>query len=184
MLEALIFDLDGTLFDSSEANVVAYKLAFAAANVDFDEHAYRSNFGLRYAEMMDHIAPAASSQQRDTIKAAKAGFYQDNLELVTKNDGLLALLQTVHGSLKTALVTTAAKPNVDNLLNHFAVDPALFDVIVYGHEVTNGKPDPEGYKLAMKRLEVEPSAVCIFEDSAVGLEAARASGAHVVQVHL
>ncbi len=184
MIKCLIFDLDGTLFDSTEANVRAYKQAFLASGLKFDEVAYRKLFGLRYSEMIRQLAPKADLKKHKRVKLLKSGFYKENLNLVRKNDGLFDLLVSVQGKFKTALVTTASKQNVTNLLRYFHVRQSLFNIIVTGEDVINGKPDPECYLITLQKLDLTADACLVFEDSLVGIEAARLAGIHVLKVSL
>jgi len=184
MITCLLFDLDGTLFDSTAANVAAYAAAFKDVGVTFDATAYKRLFGLRFDEMMAAIAPDMDAATRQKIKPLKAGYYEANFDLVRQNTGLLALLRSCRAHYKTALVTTAARRNVTSLLRHFAVEETLFDVIITGDEVTHGKPDPECYLAAIKALGVPAEQCCVFEDSDIGITAARAAGADVIRVQL
>lgn len=184
MITTLLFDLDGTLFDSTTANAKAYGLAFRAAGVPFEEQTYRAQFGLRFQEMMDSIAPDTSPEVREKIRSLKATYYRENIALVKPNYGLIALLRTTRAHHKTGLVTTASRGNVRNLLSHFSIESELFDTIITGDEVTRGKPDPECYTLAINKLGVLPKDCCIFEDSDVGVAAATKAGAQVIRIVL
>lgn len=182
MVSCYIFDLDGTLFDTSEANVAAYSQAFKAVNLQFNADGYRQIFGLRFEEMMETLAPHTDPATRQQIKDYKAKFYQQNLDLVLPNHGLLSLLEGAQNKYKTALVTTARRQNVENLLAHFQVSADLFNLIITGEEVKHGKPDPECYNTAIARLGVKPHDCIIFEDSTVGIAAGQAAGCHVIKI--
>lgn len=182
MITCLIFDLDGTLCDSMKANIKAYSLAFREVGLNFDVARYKKLFGQRFPEMMNSLAPEASEKTRMRIKTLKAEFYRDNLGLVKLNSNLYELIKSTPGKYQTALVTTASKLNVKNLLRHFKIRATLFDVIIVGEEVSNGKPDPECYLKAIKALGVEASSCLVFEDSEVGIEAAKRAGANVIRV--
>ena len=182
MIKAFLFDLDGTLFDSSSANVEAYSRAFEESGINFDKSKYIDSFGLRFNEMVDVIAPNTDEETRDKIKNLKVKYYKQALGKVKPNQALLSLISTFQGQFKTALSTTARKSNVVNLLNYFDISTSMFDVIITGEDVVHGKPDPECYLLAMKQLKVKPSDCVIFEDSDVGVAAATATGAHVIRV--
>jgi beta-phosphoglucomutase len=184
MISSLIFDLDGTLFDSSEANVKAYSLAFQAVGLELDVERYRQLFGLRFSEMMDAIAPAADEATRQKIRSAKAEHYQANLQLVQPNAGLLAFVESAKPHCSTALVTTASRKNVEALLEKFLPGQRLFDQVVVGEDVKQGKPDPECYLLAASKLAASPKQCLVFEDSEVGLEAARRAGMQTVRIAL
>jgi beta-phosphoglucomutase len=184
MLTCLITDLDGTVFDSREANVAAYAQAFADAGFEFDATAYHHNFGLRFPEMITALAPEAGEDVKRLIREKKADYYQKNLSMVRPNQALLSLLQSCAGTHKLALVTTASRVNVQNLLNHFSVPEDLFQIIITGEDVQNSKPDPECYTKAIASLGVSADTCCVFEDSQIGIAAAEAAGAHVIRVML
>jgi len=184
MVTGLIFDLDGTLFDSSAANIRAYSLAFQEANLKLNVKAYQKVFGLRFKEMMDAVAPGTDDKVRARIRTAKTKHYKENLRFVRPNAGLVELLRSCRPNYKTALVTTASKQNVKNLLSFFSVEESLFDVIITGEDVDKGKPDPECYNLAITSLGLSAPECCVFEDSVVGVQAAKQSGAFVIKVSL
>lgn len=184
MYKAFIFDLDGTLFSTIEANVQAYAQAFAKADLPFDETTYRNLFGLRFQEMLEAIAPQATEQQAATVKRFKARYYAELTHLVEPNTALIGFLQTIHPGYKTALVTTARKDNATLLLDYFAIDTELFDIIVTGETVAASKPDPECYNIAIKELAVPAEQCCVFEDSDIGVEAATLAGTKVIRIRI
>ncbi len=181
-IACLLFDLDGTLFDSTEANIASYAAAFESVGLPFDEALYRQSFGLRFDDMCDKLAPAATDEQRSQIQAQKTLAYKANLGLVRANTGLLSLLESARPRYKTALVTTARRENALNLLAYFRIHTGNFDCIIAGEDVSVSKPDPTCYLTAMERLGLSPEACCIFEDSDVGIQAAELSGAYVIKV--
>jgi len=184
MISCILTDLDGTLIDSSAANVAAYAQAFQEVGLSFDADLYLHQFGLRYPEMMRIIAPGATPQQSAQIKELKAAYYKNHMSLIRLNTGLIALLGAMAGAYKIALVTTASRVNVENLLEFFSLKKGLFDTVIAGEDVHVGKPHPECYQTAMQRLNKKPDECCIFEDSDVGIEAATRSGAKVIRVKL
>ena len=68
-----------------------------------------------------------------------------------------------------------------NAINHLGIAD-IFDLIYAGIDVKQGKPSPEIYNKAMAALDVKPEETLIFEDSEVGIEAAKASGAKCIIV--
>ena len=80
------------------------------------------------------------------------------------------------------MVTTASRQNCEDILKYFNKGD-LFDLIIVQEDVKRVKPDPEGFNSAMNYFSVEPDQTVIFEDSKVGIEAARRSGANVMIVN-
>ena len=82
---------------------------------------------------------------------------------------------------KTAIASTARKENLMNAVRFLRIENH-FDLIYAGVDVKQGKPSPEIYNKTMDALNVKANETLIFEDSKVGIEAAKASGAHFMVV--
>jgi HAD superfamily hydrolase (TIGR01509 family) len=85
------------------------------------------------------------------------------------------------GGVPRAVGTSASRQDVTRVLRAIGV-AEHFRVVVTAEDVHNGKPDPEVYILAARRLGVPPSACLVFEDSVVGIQAARAAGMRAIGV--
>lgn len=84
---------------------------------------------------------------------------------------------------KVMIVSTGHIDNITNVMRHLNITEGI-DGIISGDDVTQPKPNPECFILAMEREGVTPRETIIFEDSAMGLEAAKRSGAAYVKVTL
>lgn len=182
MIKAIITDFDGTLFDTFEANYFAYKEAIAKnTGIELTKDMYKECFGLRFKEFMEKIG-VAGLVYMDKIKKDKAKLYPNYFDMIYPNHELIAFLWTMRkNNLKIAIASTASRENLTNILHHFGIIH-LFDDIVTGESVVNGKPDPEVYIFTMRKLGLNPDEVLIFEDSEVGIQAAQASGASVIKI--
>ena len=141
---------------------------------------------VRRAARGDQVAspPAARPAPVPEAPPEEPGFLDTLLEnplLPIAGGGLLALLAGCRDRVRTALVTTASRANVDAILDAHGLRPD-FDVVVTGDDVSRHKPDPEAYLLAAARLAVAPAQCLVFEDSDIGLKSARAAGMAVVRV--
>lgn len=185
-IDCLVFDFDGTLFDTRIANIEAYKSAFMLNGLFFDEQRYREAFGLRFDEMMDIVCPSSTKEERKAIKESKAVFYENNVSLVVPNDRLIRLIvdiRRIRPKIHIGLATTASKKNVFMLLEKFKLT-SYFDGLLFGEDIVRTKPDPECYIRCMEMFSVLPEHTLIFEDSEVGILAARRSGAKVIRVDI
>ena len=79
------------------------------------------------------------------------------------------------------MVTGSPRATIDALLDHYDLLPHL-QAIVTRDELVHGKPDPEGYLLALARLGVPAGRALVYEDSDVGVEAALAAGVDVIDI--
>ena len=178
---ALLFDLDGTLVDTVEANFEAYRGAFAESGYELTREEFVATWGLDSRDFIPALVPGIEAAAVDAIRATKSRLYAGQLHRTVVNEALVAFLRLVAPVHPTALVSTAKSLNGQQLLDAHGLD-GLFDVVVWGDQVSRSKPDPEGYRRALAQLGVEPSACLAFEDSATGREAALAAGVLVLEV--
>jgi sugar-phosphatase len=93
--------------------------------------------------------------------------------------GALAALRALRGD-RVAVVTSGTRPLALARLAAVGIEPPA--VMVFADDVTRGKPDPEGYRTAARRLGVDPAEALVVEDAPPGIEAAKAAGAATVAV--
>ncbi|MBZ4395877.1 MULTISPECIES: HAD family phosphatase [unclassified Myxococcus] len=177
----MLFDMDGTLLFTEEANFISYRRAFADVGFTLEQAAYQRAFGLRFDAMVKEVGAELSPEDARRVREAKARYYPESFDQVRPNVPLITFLRSVRAQHKTGLVTTAATANARALLRHFDLAP-LFDVTVFGEDVARPKPDPEGYLRAATLAEIPPSECLAFEDSPSGIAAAQAAGIRVVRI--
>ena len=108
----------------------------------------------------------------------KKQYYAANMDIARKNEALFVILEALRPTHYLAVITTGSRQNATEMLDHFHCTD-WFDLILTQEDVVNNKPDPEGYLKAMAHFGVDAAHTMIFEDSATGLAAARATGASV-----
>ena len=182
-LRALLFDLDGTLIDSAEANYAAYSHALLEFGVRIEPAAVaQAAAGRQWRDFLPALLREAGVERDPAAIAERKGeLYRESLGELRLNAALLALAASVRPQMATALVTTASGESVRAILRHAGLEHA-FDHVVTGDDVTRHKPDPEAYRLALSRLQLDPRDCLAFEDSDVGEASAEAAGIAVVRV--
>lgn len=174
-----IFDLDGTLFDTRKVNYLSYKVPLEKYDCTLDyEYFCNECNGRHYKEFLPIIMGEVDEQKMEDIHKIKKELYQTNLDSAVINKHLVELAKLIKTEYYLALVTTASRKNTADILKHFSLD-TLFELIVTAEEIEKTKPDPEGFIKAMQHFDISPENTMIFEDSSVGIEAARRSGASV-----
>ena len=118
----------------------------------------------------------------EQIHDCKKNKYESCLKYARKNEILFSMIRSLKNEFIIALVTTASKKNVVDILEAFEVYE-YFDLIITQEDVRKTKPDPEGYLLAIEKSKVIKQNAIIFEDSETGMLAAKASGIDYVQVY-
>lgn len=176
-----IFDFDGTLFDTVPANAAAYAHALAKHGVQLDEEYFAMHCNGRYYR--DFLPPLLGGDEalvqqvhRDKI-ACFPSFYQ----LVRENRPLFALLETLQPTYHIALVSTASRQGVMDILRQFG-RLSLFELILTQQDVPQKKPAPDGFLAAMTHFGISAADTIVFEDSPEGIEAAHRAGAQCFAV--
>jgi beta-phosphoglucomutase-like phosphatase (HAD superfamily) len=192
-IEALIFDVDGTMADTEEAHRVAFNLAFDRQRLGWTwtRTEYRNLLSVtggkeRIASYIETLPVSASLRQRlmarvPEIHADKTKLYSSAVRdgSVPLRDGVVRLLQeALDAGCRLAIASTTTAVNVDALL-HSAFGPRgieMFAVIACGDQVRAKKPAPDIYRLALQTLGLGPERAVALEDSSNGLRSAVAAG--------
>ena len=173
-IRLIISDFDGTLVDTFEANYRAYSDAFAAQGLELSREKYRECFGFRFDRFMDCMNVDDTSV-RNTIREIKSERYPDHFDSLVVNIPLLDFIRAFKCSGGcTAIASTARRKNLLNALRYIGADND-FDFVLAGENVVHGKPNPEIYNKVLEMAACNPDEAIVFEDSAVGFEAARAA---------
>jgi HAD superfamily hydrolase (TIGR01509 family) len=186
-LQALIFDVDGTLAETEELHREAFNAAFAAAGLGWhwDQALYARLLAVTGGkERIAHFqtlapdgarlaAPEIAALHADKTARYAARVAQGGLAL---RPGVRRLMEEAQGAgLRLAIATTTSLPNVQALLAACAPLPG-FDVIAAGDEVARKKPAPDIYLAALERLGLPAAACLAVEDTGNGLASAAGAG--------
>ena len=192
-IEALIFDVDGTMADTEEAHRVAFNLAFDRQRLGWTwtRTEYRNLLSVtggkeRIASYIETLPVSPALRQRllarvPEIHADKTKLYSSAVRdgSVSLRDGVLRLLEeALDAGCRLAIASTTTAVNVDALLQSAFGSRGIemFTVIACGDQVRAKKPAPDIYRLALQTLGLGPERAVAFEDSSNGLRAAVAAG--------
>lgn len=177
-IAALLFDLDGTLFDTKELNWKAYQLAYFDLGVEISYEDFQRTEGHSVYDFNQILGVSCDISK---LKELKTKYYKDLVVRAKPNPYLLNLIANKDKEYRTAIVTTARRVNILPLLKKHNLDK-LVDVIVTQEDVLDHKPAPDAYNYALQRLMLRPEQCIAFEDSRPGFVAARAAGINCVRV--
>lgn len=178
----IIVDLDGTLFDTAEVNYLAYKYALGMFGYDLERKFYQYECdGRNYKDYLPQITRNNDMELIEKIHKQKKIYYKKYLLEASLNKALLSILINMSKDSYLALVTTASRKNANDILNYFNLN-SLFDVVIAQEDVNNVKPDPEGFIKAMENFDISPMNTIIFEDSEIGITAARQTNANIFSI--
>lgn len=133
-----------------------------------------------FAVMINHLGLDDSIDQ---LQKEVDEIFQSLLpEKIEMMPGLQTLLDAIDAAgLPRAVATSSHRGFADRALGHFNLQPG-FQFVLTADDVTNGKPDPEVYQMAGRKLGVKSDAILVLEDSVFGSQAAVAAGAYTVAV--
>ena len=189
-LEALIFDVDGTLAETEELHRAAFNQAFSEAGLNWHwtEDDYENL--LKVTGGKERILAHAKFIGVTTIDPAplhrrKTALYNEMLRAgaLPLRPGVETLIRSARETgLKLAIATTTSRENIQTLLDVTFGTHARdwFQAMCTGEDVTVKKPDPEVYQLDLERLGLSPSSCLAFEDTRNGILAARGAGLEVI----
>ena len=191
MLQALIFDVDGTLADTESAHRAAFNAAFAALGLDWhwSEALYTRLLDVaggkeriaHYWRTVDPLQASRSGAMIERIHAQKTRLYEQQVSggRLALRPGMERLItEAAEAGLPMAIATTTTPANVDALLR----EPLgrnwrrLFAAVCDGATTPRKKPAPDVYLAALQALRLPGYACVAFEDSENGLRAASAAG--------
>jgi beta-phosphoglucomutase len=204
LIQAIVFDLDGTLVKSEELKGLSYAIAVQrlrglAEPVARAIEAYKDVVGAARQEASRHVI-AKLNLEPDLAGKLSAGDAREPWHLLTEMrtsiyEGMVADPQVIRDNqwphtvallrsareayCYTALATMSQHREAAHVLKALDLVNSL-DLVLAREDVLNPKPDPEIYLLAAERLGVSPSECLALEDSANGVRAAIAAGTNVV----
>jgi len=178
---AAIFDFDETMIDLERQHAAATEALCRDFGDDYESlpEAIRLASGRRIVDELAQIREAFCWREPIEELLERRQRYFD--EVCRTSDlalmpGVEQAVRALHArGLTLAITSSAVGPAIDAILRRFGLR-AFFALIVDGSAVTHGKPDPEAFLITSSRLGVEPRDCVVFEDSHVGVVAAKRAG--------
>jgi beta-phosphoglucomutase-like phosphatase (HAD superfamily) len=174
---ALIFDCDGTLADTMPIHFAAWSEAVKSVGLVFPEPQFYALGGMSSEKIIALLAaeqgvPVADPQALSHVKEA---LYLKRLDDVTAIDEVVEVAQRYSGVLPLAVGSGGERWVVEKTLRSIGIFD-LFETVVGADDTERHKPEPDVYIEVARRLVVDPASCVVFEDTELGLEAARRAG--------
>jgi HAD superfamily hydrolase (TIGR01509 family) len=183
VIEAVVFDMDGVLIDSEPVWERVRRKFVADHGGRWAQDAQDRMMGMSTAEWSAYMSEdfglrLPPPQVAELVIAAMAAEYQAHLPLLP---GAVEAVRSLSARWPLAVASSAPKSLIEAVLDASALRPA-FAAAVSSEEVTRGKPAPDVYLEATRRMGVPPAASAAVEDSTNGLRSAAAAGLTVIAV--
>ncbi len=179
---AYLFDCDGTIVDSMPLHYVAWKKALGEWNCPFEEELFYAWGGRPVTEIISALNQMHGlAMPVDGVAKRKEDLYfelEDQLKAIPE---VIEHIEAKHGHIPLAVVSGSRRKSVVHSLSALGLLDK-FDVLVCAEDYSCGKPAPDCFLTAAARLGVEPGDCLVFEDTAMGIDAATAAGMASVRV--
>jgi beta-phosphoglucomutase family hydrolase len=182
-LEAVVWDLDGVIADTVEYHYQAWRDVFKERGVEYTKEEFMPYFGRRHDDIIKAALGEIPPAEMEAVNDEKQRNFR---RLIEKNvipmPGAIALIRSLHKhGIKSAIASSAVPENIKIILRGLGVADC-FQAIVHGMEVKEGKPSPQIFLLAAKKLNVPPGDCVVMEDAIAGVAGARRAGMKCVAV--
>ena len=173
-MKAVIFDVDGVLIDSYQAHLKSWQQMLSEQRVEFTESQFRATFGRTSGDILKELCAGDTSESElQAFDDRKEALYREMIrEEFLAIDGAGELIDSLAAAGFALAVGSSGPPENIELTLDCLGRADQFAVQVTRTDVTRGKPDPQVFQIAAKRLGVPPALCCVVEDAPAGVEAA------------
>lgn len=176
--KAVIFDMDGTLVDSTKADFLAWQKLFSYYDKHLSFREYLPLLGLKSSQVVRDFLPVKNDEDVQIALTKKLVFFH---EIISEN-GIFPvpyadvfLMQIKRLGIPVALATSSRRAKMEMVMEKLGLLD-YFDAVVTGGDVSEGKPAPDIFLLAAEKLGVSPPSIIVFEDASNGVKAAKNAG--------
>ena len=173
--KAVIFDMDGTLVDSTKSDFLAWKRLFSHYGQTLTFNEYLPMLGIKSAEIVKKYLPVKDEEELQFALAKKLVFFHEiisanGIQPVAYADVFLKQIKQLN--VPVALATSSRRAKMEMVMEKLDL-LKYFDTVVTGGDVKNGKPAPDIFIKAAEKLSIARQDCIVFEDAVNGVQAAK-----------
>jgi len=184
---AFIFDLDGVITETSEYHFLAWKTVCKKIGYNLTRKKNEELKGVNRKKCLDMIMEwgniRLSEKEIESLLETKNNIYKDYIKDLNEDDVCEGVLNFINDAIKNniKIALYSASRNAKRILCQLKIID-LFTVIIDGNNVSNAKPDPEGFKIAADLAKTNTKDCVVFEDSISGIEGANKLNMYTVGI--
>ena len=177
-VKAALFDLDGVIAFTDKYHYLAWKKIADEKGFDFNEKVNNRLRGIpRLAsleEILKHNNVSLPTEEKLELAEKKNNYYVELLKDLNDSDVYTGSVEFIKELRKKGIKISlcSSSKNAQEVLERLNIKD-LFDAVVTGKDIKNAKPDPEVFLIGAERLNIPPFHCAVFEDSRVGIIAAK-----------
>ncbi len=182
-VRALIYDFDDTIVESERLNDMMFaELLRSEYRVDLSREELDYLYGFSWSGVFAWLAEHRDLRDpreeiwRKFLSIKRRFLAGQKLRVATGIDRMFSL------PVPQGIVSGSTREELSMMMENIAMRPEVVRFVLADEDCARGKPDPEGYLLALDRLHVSPADAVVFEDSPAGIEASRRAGIPVAFV--
>lgn len=184
-LWAAIFDWDGVIIDSSRQHEQSWQRLAEEQKRSLPPGFFLRSFGMKNEKIIPELLGwATETNEIQQLSLRKEALYREIIarEGIAPLSGVVNLLRELQQeAVPCAVASSTPRENIDCVIDKLGIRE-FFQAMVCGQDVKHGKPNPEVFLLAARKVGTPPRQCVVFEDAHVGIEAAIAGGMKVVGV--
>ena len=194
MLDAIVFDFDGVVVDSEPVHLECFRAVLAGEGIELSTEDYYTKYlgfddhDCFVAVLRDNSRPIDEGRVAEMIGEKTALVQKVFAGSIRPLAGAVELMRAAREAGAAVAICSGALREEIEIAGRTVGALELVDVLVAARDVSRGKPDPEGYVLAVKLLgenrgrPVDPASTWVVEDTVAGVQAARGAGCRVLAV--
>jgi beta-phosphoglucomutase family hydrolase len=180
--KAYLFDCDGTIADSMPLHYVAWKTVFDEWGCRFPEDVFYAWGGMPTEAIIARLnAEQGLAMPVEAVATRKEELYFEILHRLEAVPEVMREIEAMHGRIPFAVVSGSTRESVVNSLEALGI-VEKFDTLVCAGDYARSKPAPDPFLMAAERLGVRPEDCLVFEDTEMGIAAAKAAGMKWVKI--
>jgi HAD superfamily hydrolase (TIGR01509 family) len=181
--DAVVFDMDGVLIESEEIWDAVREAYIRERGGRYNEEIQRAVMGMSAPEWSRYLhetagVPDPPDAINEEVVRRMLAAYREHLPLIP---GAVEAVRRLSGRFPLAVASSSNRPLIDTVLDVSGLK-GCFQATVSSEEVARGKPSPDVYLEAARRLDIAPERCAAIEDSHNGIRSAKSAGMHVIAI--